>query len=186
MAVRISQAGAWRRANATFYGAEANGRLGALLASGDINRDTPNDIVMGAPDAHGGAGRLFVYYGRTVQRSAATDLAATPPSRGILGDPAAGGIGSVFVWEVTGEGARDVILGTPTRNGNTGAVALRDLTTPRPGDDDGLAFRSPGHREQFADPCPQHQQHSDHVADLVEQALAQCDAERLDEREHAG
>ena len=115
--------------DATFYGTEANGRLGGVMASGDINRDTPNDIVMGAPGANGGAGRLFVYYGRhSTEIRGNWDLAFTPASRGILGDPAAGGIGSAFVWEVTGEGARDVIVGTPTRN-NRGAVSF--VISPR-------------------------------------------------------
>ena len=114
--------GSLATANATFYGAEANGRMGALLGSGDINRDTPNDIVMGAPNGHGGAGRLYVYYGRDRGAIMGADFATVAPSRGILGDPAAGTIASVFVWEVTGEGARDVIIGTPARNGNTGAV----------------------------------------------------------------
>jgi len=106
-------------ADATFYGASANGQLGSLMASGDINRDTPNDIVMGAPGANSGAGRLYVYYGRLrSQIVGAWDFATVLPSRGVIGDPAAGGMGAVFVWEVTGEGARDVILGAPNRNGN--------------------------------------------------------------------
>lgn len=115
--------GSLAMANATFFGAEANGRLGAVLGSGDINRDRPNDIVLGAPGGHGGAGRLYVYYGR--HRGAiipSTDFASVPASRGILGDPAAGGIASAFVWEVTGEGARDVIVGAPARNASAGSV----------------------------------------------------------------
>lgn len=115
--------GSLAAADATFYGADANGRLGAQLGSGDINRDFPNDIVIGAPAARSGAGRAYVYYGRDRGAiMASTDFAFVPASRGILGDPAAGGIGSVFVWEVTGEGARDVIIGAPHRNSNTGAV----------------------------------------------------------------
>ena len=34
------------------------------MTSGDVNRDSPNDLVMLATGASGGAGQLVVYYGR--------------------------------------------------------------------------------------------------------------------------
>ena len=112
------------------YGAAANRRAGARIATGDINRDTPNDLVILAPGGSGGAGELSIYYGR--ERAAmgtasggrrVVDFAvAGQVSRRIFGDPAAGAIASAQVYEVTGEGARDVIVGVPGIDNNTGRL----------------------------------------------------------------
>ena len=117
-------------ADVTFYGAVSNGRMGALLASGDINRDTPNDLVFGSPGRRGGAGLLDIYYGR--KRSAVgvprgdgprvVDFASETPDRSILGDTGGGTITAAQVYEVTGEGARDVIVGMSGEGADTGAV----------------------------------------------------------------
>jgi hypothetical protein len=117
-------------AHAVFYGASANFRAGDRLANGDINRDTPNDLVILASGASGGAGELDIYYGRA--RTSIGTLSgptrivdmgvAGQVSRRIFGDPAAGAIGSMQVYEVTGEGARDVIVGVPSVDGNTGKL----------------------------------------------------------------
>jgi hypothetical protein len=117
-------------AHAVFYGASPNFRAGERLANGDINRDTPNDLVILSSGASGGAGELEIYYGRT-RASIGTLSGATrvvdmsvagQVSRRIFGDPAAGAIGSIQVYEVTGEGARDVIVGVPSVDGNTGKL----------------------------------------------------------------
>ena len=117
-------------ADVTFYGGEAGGRVGTLLASGDINRDIPNDLVFGSPTARGGNGRLDVYYGRS-RRTTGTlrpdgtrvvDFATDEVSRTILGDTAGGTITAVQVFEVTGEGARDVIVGMSGSQSGVGAV----------------------------------------------------------------
>lgn len=123
-------------ADVTFYGAEIGGRLGASLSAGDINRDTPNDLVFGGTGARGGAGDLHVYYGRSRSRIGvargdggySVDFATELPSRRILGDTSGGTVGSSIVFEVTGEGARDVIVGNPA-NGGSGAVYF--TTSPR-------------------------------------------------------
>ena len=113
-----------------FYGAAANARAGERIATGDINRDTPNDLVILASGGSGGAGELDIYYGRA-RTSIGTVVGATrvvdfatagQVSRRILGDPAAGPIASAQVYEVTGEGARDVIVGVPAIDGNTGKL----------------------------------------------------------------
>jgi len=117
-------------ADVTFYGKEAGGRFSSLLASGDINRDTPNDLVVGSPAARGGAGTVDIYYGRSknnigVARADGTrvvDFATEAPSRAILGDTRGGTITAVQVFEVTGEGARDVIVGMSGNSGGVGAV----------------------------------------------------------------
>jgi hypothetical protein len=107
-------------ANTTFLGTFAGDQLGKVVVTGDINRDTPNDIVMVAAGARGGAGELDVYYGGSrSQRSGTIDLAAAI-SRRMYADPSAGPLASAIVFEVTGEGARDIIIGVPTADGGPG------------------------------------------------------------------
>jgi len=118
------------KADVTFYGKESGGHFSSLLASGDINRDTPNDLVIGSPAARSGAGTIDIYYGRSkssigVARADGTrlvDFAAEAPSRSILGDTRGGTITAIQVFEVTGEGARDVIVGMSGNNNGVGAV----------------------------------------------------------------
>lgn len=117
-------------ADVTFYGAESGGRFSDVLSAGDINRDTPNDLVFVSSGARSGAGTIQVYYGR--KRGSMgyalgdgrriVDFSVEEPSRGFLGDPAGGSISSVIVFEVTGEGARDVIVGMSGHGGGNGAV----------------------------------------------------------------
>lgn len=117
-------------AHAVFYGASPNFRAGERLANGDINRDTPNDLVILSSGASGGAGELAIYYGRA--RTSIGTLSGTTRvvdmsvagqvNRRIFGDPASGAIGTVQVYEVTGEGARDVIVGVPSVDSNAGRL----------------------------------------------------------------
>ena len=123
-------------ASVTVYGEAAGHRLGTFVTSGDVNRDTPNDLVMLSPAASGGAGSLAVYYGRG--RSSfgidvgngrrVVDLAAGTDRR-IFGDPATGVIRTAQVFEVTGEGARDIIVGVPA--GESGAGLVYFTVSPR-------------------------------------------------------
>ncbi len=117
-------------ADVTFYGADNGGRMGESLASGDINRDSPNDLVLNTPGSRNG-GALYVYYGRRnhnsigVARGDGTrvvDFKNETPSRAILGDQGGGTVTAAQVFEVTGEGARDVIVGMSGNNNNVGAV----------------------------------------------------------------
>lgn len=116
-------------ADVTFFGRDAGSRLGAVLAAGDINRDTPNDVVLGGTGARGGAGDLHVYYGRARNLMGVggggvrvVDFANELPSRSILGDTGGGTITAALVFEVTGEGARDVIVGMSGNMSNAGAT----------------------------------------------------------------
>ncbi len=120
----------------TFYGEAAGHRLGTYVTSGDVNRDSPNDLVMLSPVASGGAGMLTIYYGRN--RSGfgvdvgngrrVVDLAGAGDRR-IFGDPATGVIRTAQVFEVTGEGARDIIVGVPA--GQAGAGLVYFTVSPR-------------------------------------------------------
>jgi hypothetical protein len=116
-------------ANVTFYGAAASDELGDGVTAGDINRDIPNDVVFLVPFA-GGAGELYIYYGGPRSQFGTdlgggrrvVDFASTPPHRRIIGDPASGQILAAAVHEVTGEGARDIIVGVPGNDGSRGAA----------------------------------------------------------------
>lgn len=117
-------------ADVTFYGRDAGDRFGAVLAGGEINRDNPEDLVLGSTVANGGFGALYVYYGRSrgsigTARPDGTrfiDFAQSSADREIWGDTGGGTITAVQVFEVSGEGARDIIVGMSGNNNNTGAV----------------------------------------------------------------
>jgi hypothetical protein len=119
-------------ADVTFYGATAGLQLGAHISAGDINRDTPSDIVMMGPGNPGDAGELDIYYGRSVRTQYGADRGdglrvvdfADPSQidRKILGEPSFGAIAFTQVFEVTGEGARDIVVSVPGQDGSTGAV----------------------------------------------------------------
>jgi hypothetical protein len=107
-------------ANTIFLGEFAGNRTGEAIVTGDINRDTPNDVVMRAPGARGGTGELHVYYGGSrSQRGGTLDL-LSGMSRRMFADPSAGPITAATVFEVTGEGARDVIAGVASADGGPG------------------------------------------------------------------
>jgi hypothetical protein len=117
-------------AGIVFYGAAPGNRAGDIVATGDINRDTPNDFAINESGGSGGAGVLNIYYGRsrstigTVQgtRRVVDFSIAGQANRRIFGDAATGPIRAVQVFEVTGEGARDIIVGVPAFDSNTGKL----------------------------------------------------------------
>jgi hypothetical protein len=107
-------------ADVIIRGPAAGARLGEMITSGDINRDNPDDLAAVAPGG-GGAGTVIVYYGRarsrigTVQANGSrlVQLGGGEASVRVLGDPAVGRIDNAFIYDVTGEGARDIIVGVP-------------------------------------------------------------------------
>jgi hypothetical protein len=118
-------------AQVVFFGAAANLRSGTALAAGDINRDAPNDIVILAPGGSSGSGELDIYYGRSRGsigvaqpdfRRFVDFATAGQVSRRIFGDPALGPITSAQVFEVTGEGARDIIVGVAAAEAGAGKL----------------------------------------------------------------
>jgi hypothetical protein len=107
-------------ADTTFWGQAAGAQTGAGVVIGAINRDTPDDIVMLAFGARGGLGELQMYYGGSrATRSGVIDLALGMHRR-LFADPSEGSMRTAAVFEVTGEGARDIIAGIPTANGTAG------------------------------------------------------------------
>jgi hypothetical protein len=116
-------------ADVTVYGESPGNLLGTFFNYGDVNRDTPDDLVM---SASGGAGnsQLQVYYGRSRGTFGVSvgggrrvvDLNTGILDRRIVGDASVGVIAATQVYELTGEGARDIIAGVPTASSNMGFV----------------------------------------------------------------
>ncbi|MFQ5857166.1 MAG: hypothetical protein ACE5LU_16270 [Anaerolineae bacterium] len=111
-------------ADVTIIGAEARDSLGGgltpqpgTIAVGDLNDDAFNDLVLGAPDAQGGAGEVRVIFGRSRTSWAATpimDLASLPADVVVSGADANDGMGStVAIGDINGDGLGDLIVGAP-------------------------------------------------------------------------
>ncbi len=117
-------------ADVTLNGPAPGAHFGQVVTGGDINRDTGEDVAILAPGASSG-GTIYVHYGRrrstygVLQASGARVVDTSDPAQvslRIIGDPAVGGIRTTAVYEVTGEGARDLIVGSPratTAGGST-------------------------------------------------------------------
>ena len=92
-------------------------RVGAYVTSGSVNRDSQDDLVMLAAGARAGQGELQLYYGgNRAVRTGVIDLAAGVARR-FFASPSPGPLGTAAVFEVTGEGARDVMVGVPSASG---------------------------------------------------------------------
>jgi len=105
------------------FGADAGDRLGASLASGDVNRDGIDDIVIGAESADGpenrrsNAGEIYVIYGG-FRPPPTTDIAKGEQDATIFGADVDGKAGSSLASsDVNGDGVDDIIIGAELANG---------------------------------------------------------------------
>lgn len=105
-------------ADVSVYAAEDHDTLGFSLASGDLNGDRIDDIIMGARLADGpdnrrdAAGEVYVLYGGD-DLPATLDLADDSPDLTIFGADTGDFLGSSeAVGDLDGDGANELVLGT--------------------------------------------------------------------------
>jgi VCBS repeat protein/FG-GAP repeat protein len=112
-------------ADVRIFGATPGDRTGAHLALGDVTRDEPDDIALLAPGANGGLGRIQLLYGRSKSAFAALGNVLDLESQGdgAINAEAGNPIEAVSVFDVTGEGAEDIVAGVPTATTSAGANA---------------------------------------------------------------
>ena len=104
-----------RPADITVYGDDAHDFFGHAIASGDINNDGYDDIIIGAPwaDPPGGtnSGETYVIFGSSSPPST-IDLSTESADITIYGDSYATG-DAVASGDVNGEGFGDIIISSP-------------------------------------------------------------------------
>jgi len=123
---------------------DANDSLRNIIGIEDFNNDGRNDFAVGAPNAGGGQGRVYIAFRReqSVEGDFVLDkleLDPTSPERltGVLiVTDAADALGSSLATDVdfNGDGVKDLVVGSPNANGGQGEVIVifgdPNLTSP--------------------------------------------------------
>ncbi len=96
------------------YGIKGD-HLGATLACGDLNNDTYEDLVVGAPDADNGRGKVYVLYGNAGLLKADIDLGSEKKDVvEVLGMRVGDRFGaSLAVADLQGTGQAFLVVGAP-------------------------------------------------------------------------
>jgi prepilin-type N-terminal cleavage/methylation domain-containing protein len=103
---------------------EADDHAGYDVEMGDVNADGVQDIIIGAPQANGGAGKVYVVFGHTGTWAAAISLATLAGNDGLVinGENAGDHAGfSVGTGDANRDRAMDIVIGAPDYDagGNT-------------------------------------------------------------------
>jgi hypothetical protein len=127
------------QAGVVFYGSQATQRLGSLFQKGHVNRDTLHDLVFRM--VYGAGGEVRLYYGRPrneigelVGSTRVVDFSTNPENRIFINDATSSLLTALFVFEVTGEGARDIIIADAAAASGAGQVffAISPRMVPSP------------------------------------------------------
>ncbi len=118
----------------TLDGDSSGDRLGwSVSSAGDINGDSYDDIMIGAPNANSGAGAVLVFYGPTDAGSfdiSQADAIITGDSGSSLGSAIAS------VGDINGDSYGDILLGASSQSTGGGMAYLihGPITSDRAGD----------------------------------------------------
>ncbi len=102
---------------------EAGGDVGWPLASGDLNGDGYDDVLIGGDENNASAGAVFLVYGQSTQLSSSS-VSTTIEFTGEVGDAAGW---SLATGDMNQDGYDDILIGAPTNDdaaNNAGATYL--------------------------------------------------------------
>jgi len=100
----------WR--GATFYASEIGDLFGTTVNAADINGDSLQDLLFGAPKAQGGKGRIYLLYGSTTPWSGLIDVTTYPSLTIFEGETILTGLGyDIGLGDFNRDGYIDVLAG---------------------------------------------------------------------------
>jgi len=109
--------------NATINGIDAADFLGGIVASGDVNGDRIDDLILGVPQGSGpgnarlGSGEVYVLFGGS-SLTGTRDLDKNPPNTRFYGADPGDALGfAIAVGDWNGDGQKDLILSAPAADG---------------------------------------------------------------------
>jgi len=109
--------------NATINGIDAGDFLGGVVATGDVNGDGRDDLILGVPQGAGpanarpGSGEVYVFFGGS-SITGTRDLDKNPPDVRFYGADSGDALGfAVAIGDWNGDGQKDLILSAPAADG---------------------------------------------------------------------
>jgi len=111
-------------ANITVKGESYNNLSGSAVASGDVNGDGYDDIIIGATEVRSAAGKTYVVFGFSPSSPVVVDLRSlSAPHIAIFGDSGRSGH-ALASGDINGDGYDDIAIGAPFASGMTGETYL--------------------------------------------------------------